>query len=30
MAMGFIIPLACFAFIVYYGLSGYKIKTTRE
>jgi len=24
MALGFIVPLVCFAFIVYYGLSGYK------
>ncbi len=27
MALGFIIPLVCFAFIVYYGISGYKAKT---
>lgn len=26
MALGFIVPLVCFAFIVYYGLSGYKVK----
>lgn len=26
MALGFIVPLICFAFIVYYGLSGYKVK----
>jgi FHS family L-fucose permease-like MFS transporter len=26
MSLGFIIPLICFGFIVYYGLSGYKIK----
>jgi FHS family L-fucose permease-like MFS transporter len=24
MALGFIIPLVCFAFIVYYGIRGYK------
>jgi FHS family L-fucose permease-like MFS transporter len=26
MALGFIIPLLCFAFIVYFGLKGYKVK----
>lgn len=26
MALGFIVPLVCFAFIVYYGVSGYKVK----
>ena len=26
MALGFIVPLVCFAFIVYYGLSGYKAR----
>jgi len=26
MALGFIIPLVCFAFIVYYGISGYKVR----
>jgi FHS family L-fucose permease-like MFS transporter len=26
MALGFIVPLVCFAFIVYYGISGYKIR----
>jgi FHS family L-fucose permease-like MFS transporter len=26
MALGFIVPLVCFAFIVYYGLMGYRIK----
>jgi FHS family L-fucose permease-like MFS transporter len=26
MALGFIIPLSCFAFIVYYGLRGYKVR----
>jgi MFS transporter, FHS family, L-fucose permease len=26
MALGFIIPLLCFAFIVYFGLRGYKVK----
>ncbi|MCJ7446652.1 MAG: L-fucose:H+ symporter permease [Bacteroidales bacterium] len=28
MALGFIVPLVCFAFIVYYGLQGYKVRTT--
>lgn len=28
MAMGFIVPLVCFAFVVYYGLSGYKAGRT--
>ncbi|HOW10424.1 MAG TPA: L-fucose:H+ symporter permease [Bacteroidales bacterium] len=27
MALGFIVPLVCFVFIVYYGTRGYKIKT---
>jgi FHS family L-fucose permease-like MFS transporter len=27
MALGFIVPLACFGFIVYYGLKGYKVRT---
>ena len=27
MALGFIVPLACFGFIVYFGLSGYKART---
>ncbi len=26
MALGFIVPLVCFAFIVYYGISGYRVK----
>jgi FHS family L-fucose permease-like MFS transporter len=26
MALGFIVPLVCFAFIVYYGLAGYRVK----
>jgi FHS family L-fucose permease-like MFS transporter len=26
MALGFIVPLVCFAFIVFYGLRGYKVK----
>lgn len=26
MALGFIVPLVCFAFIVYYGLSGYRVR----
>jgi FHS family L-fucose permease-like MFS transporter len=29
MAMGFIIPLVCFTFIVYYGINGYKIRKAR-
>jgi MFS transporter, FHS family, L-fucose permease len=29
MALGFIVPLVCFAFIVYYGLRGYKIIRAR-
>jgi MFS transporter, FHS family, L-fucose permease len=28
MALGFIVPLVCFAFIVYYGLNGYKVRNT--
>jgi FHS family L-fucose permease-like MFS transporter len=28
MALGFIVPLVCFAFIVYYGFQGYKVRTT--
>lgn len=27
MALGFIVPLVCFVFIVYYGIRGYKVKT---
>jgi FHS family L-fucose permease-like MFS transporter len=27
MALGFIVPLICFAFIVYYGLRGYRVKS---
>jgi FHS family L-fucose permease-like MFS transporter len=27
MALGFIVPLVCFAYIVFFGLKGYKIKT---
>jgi FHS family L-fucose permease-like MFS transporter len=26
MALGFIVPLICFAFIVYYGISGYRVR----
>jgi MFS transporter, FHS family, L-fucose permease len=26
MALGFIVPLVCFAFIVFYGVSGYKVR----
>jgi len=28
MALGFIVPLVCFVFIVYYGLKGYKVRAT--
>jgi FHS family L-fucose permease-like MFS transporter len=28
MALGFIVPLFCFGFIVYFGLNGYKVKKT--
>ena len=28
MALGFIVPLVCFVFIVYYGFRGYKVRTT--
>jgi MFS transporter, FHS family, L-fucose permease len=28
MALGFIVPLICFAFIIFFGLSGYKVKIT--
>jgi MFS transporter, FHS family, L-fucose permease len=28
MALGFIVPLCCFAFIVYFGLNGYKVKSS--
>ncbi|MCX6255117.1 MAG: sugar MFS transporter [Bacteroidia bacterium] len=27
MALGFIVPLVCFGFIVYYGLKGYRVRT---
>jgi FHS family L-fucose permease-like MFS transporter len=26
MAIGFIVPLVCFAFIVFYGMKGYSVK----
>jgi len=29
MALGFIVPLVCFAFIAYYGLNGYKVRKAR-
>ncbi|OFY68470.1 MAG: L-fucose:H+ symporter permease [Bacteroidetes bacterium RBG_13_43_22] len=29
MALGFIVPLICFAFIFYFGLSGYKVRTRK-
>jgi FHS family L-fucose permease-like MFS transporter len=28
MALGFIVPLVCFAFIVFYGIEGYKVRQT--
>jgi FHS family L-fucose permease-like MFS transporter len=28
MALGFIVPLVCFAFIVYYGIRGYRVRQT--
>jgi FHS family L-fucose permease-like MFS transporter len=30
MALGFIVPLACFAFIFYFGISGYKVRKSRS
>jgi MFS transporter, FHS family, L-fucose permease len=30
MALGFIIPLVCFAYIVFFGMKGYKIKTSKQ
>jgi FHS family L-fucose permease-like MFS transporter len=30
MALGFIVPLVCFAFIFYFGISGYKIRESRS
>jgi len=30
MALGFIVPLVCFAFIVYYGISGYRVRKAVE
>jgi FHS family L-fucose permease-like MFS transporter len=27
MALGFIVPLACFAFIIFFGMNGYKVQT---
>ncbi len=29
MALGFIVPLVCFAFILYFGLSGYKVRKAK-
>jgi FHS family L-fucose permease-like MFS transporter len=29
MALGFIVPLVCFAFVFYYGISGYKVRTSK-
>ncbi len=28
MAMGFIVPLVCFAFILYYGIDGYRVRSS--
>jgi FHS family L-fucose permease-like MFS transporter len=28
MAIGFTVPLVCFVFIVFYGISGYKVRNT--
>jgi FHS family L-fucose permease-like MFS transporter len=30
MALGFIVPLVCFAYIFYFGISGYKIRESRS
>jgi FHS family L-fucose permease-like MFS transporter len=30
MALGFIVPLVCFAFIFYFGISGYKVRKSRS
>jgi FHS family L-fucose permease-like MFS transporter len=27
MQMGFLVPMVCFAIVLYYGFSGYKVKT---
>jgi len=29
MAMGFIVPLVCFAFILYFGIDGYKVRGSK-
>ncbi len=29
MALGFIVPLVCFAFVFYYGISGYRVRTVK-
>ncbi len=29
MALGFIVPMVCFAFIVYFGISGYRVRSAR-
>ncbi len=29
MALGFIVPLVCFAFVFYFGISGYKVRTVK-
>jgi FHS family L-fucose permease-like MFS transporter len=30
MALGFIVPLVCFGYIVFFGLRGYKVKNKSE
>jgi FHS family L-fucose permease-like MFS transporter len=30
MALGFIVPLVCFAFIVFYGMQGYKVRQVKQ
>jgi MFS transporter, FHS family, L-fucose permease len=30
MALGFIVPLLCFAFIIFFGIKGYKVKTAEQ
>jgi FHS family L-fucose permease-like MFS transporter len=30
MALGFIVPLVCFAFIVFYGIQGYKVRQVKQ
>jgi FHS family L-fucose permease-like MFS transporter len=30
MAIGFLVPLCCFVFIFYFGIDGYKVRTTTK